>query len=101
MLFGLALAVSMLRFVLNGWARELFDTPTFFFKFWGFEWVEPLPGGQMQLLFLVLAALALAMAVGLAFRIVAPAFALGLSYVQLIDVSNYLNHYYLAALLAW
>ncbi len=28
-------------------------------------------------------------------------FAAGFSYVQLIDVSTYLNHYYLAALLAW
>jgi vitamin K-dependent gamma-carboxylase len=52
-------------------------------------------------LFVVLSLLGAAVAVGFAFRLTAPAFALGLSYVQLIDVSTYLNHYYLAALLAW
>ncbi|HVJ18275.1 MAG TPA: HTTM domain-containing protein [Polyangiaceae bacterium] len=100
-LFGLALGISMLRFPLNGWVDALFVEPTFFFKYWGFEWVEPLSASHMHVLFVGLALLAFAMAAGLAFRFVAPAFALGLTYVQLIDVSNYLNHYYLAALLAW
>ena len=39
---------------------------------------------------------ALAVAAGLAFRVTAPLFAAGLTYIQLIDVSTYLNHYYLA-----
>lgn len=100
-LFGLTLAVSMLRFVAYGWVERLFVQPRFHFKYWGFHWVEPLSGPAMHTLFLVLAALAFAMAAGAAFRLCAPLFALGLSYVQLIDVSTYLNHYYLAALLAW
>ena len=41
-----------------------------------------------------------AVAAGLLFRLSATLFAIGLIYVQLIDVSTYLNHYYLAALLA-
>src|SRR5690606_40341744 len=44
---------------------------------------------------------ALALACESAFPLGAVCFAVGLSYVPLIDVSTYLNHYYLAALLAW
>jgi len=100
-LYGLALAVSMWRFIANGWIERFFVDPVFHFKYWGFEWVEPLSGPAMHGLFVVLVALALAMAVGLAFRLAATVFAIGLAYVQLIDVSTYLNHYYLAALLSF
>lgn len=99
--YGVALGISMLRFLAYGWIDRLFVQPTFFFKFWGFEWVEPLPGPYFHALFWVLAGLAFSMALGFAFRIAAIGFAAGLTYIQLIDVSNYLNHYYLAALLGW
>jgi vitamin K-dependent gamma-carboxylase len=62
--------------------------------------VEPLSGQGMHALVALLAVLAFAMAVGFAFRLSAFLFALGFTYLQLIDVSIYLNHYYLAALLA-
>lgn len=100
-LFGLAMAVSMQRFVANGWIDRFFVEPRFFFKYQGFEWVQPAAPEQMHLLFAVLSALALAFAAGFLFRLSALLFAVGLSYVQLIDVSTYLNHYYLAALLAF
>ena len=58
----------------------------------GFAWIEPLSRGEMHTLFWGLAALALTMAAGLAYRITAPLFALGLTYIQLLDVSTYLNH---------
>lgn len=100
-LFGLALAVSMERFLAYGWVDTLLVGPRFRFHYWGFEWVEPLSRGAMITLLWALVGLALAIAAGLAFRITAPLFALGLTYIQLIDVSTYLNHYYLAGLLAW
>jgi vitamin K-dependent gamma-carboxylase len=99
-LFGAALCVSMLRFLAYGWVDRLFVEPRFHFKYWGFAWVEPLSAGGMHALFAALSLLALSIAIGFAFRLSAIAFALGLVYVQLIDVSTYLNHYYLAALLA-
>lgn len=100
-LFGLALAISMQRFVAYGWIDELLVAPRHRFHYWGFAWVEPLGSSAMHALFYALGALALAMAAGFAFRVTAPLFALGLTYIQLIDVSTYLNHYYLAALVAW
>ena len=41
------------------------------------------------------------MAVGFCFRAAAILFALGFLYLELVDVTNYLNHYYLAGLLAF
>jgi vitamin K-dependent gamma-carboxylase len=100
-LFGATMAVSMWRFIANDWVHRFFVEPRFFFKYWGFGWVQPLSGSALTTLVVTLGVLAIAVAVGCAFRACAVLFALGLSYLQLIDVSTYLNHYYLAGLLAW
>lgn len=99
-LFGLTMSVSALRFLAYGWVDDLFVRPTFHFKYWGFGWVEPLSSRGMHGVFWALAALSLAMALGLCFRAAALGFVALFTYVQLIDVATYLNHYYLAALLA-
>src|SRR5262245_61600506 len=99
-LFGLAMCVSMLRFLAYGWVDEFFVKPQFHFKYWGFAWVQPLPEAQMHAFIWVMAGLALCVALGLCFRLAALLFALGFAYLQLIDVATYLNHYYLANLLA-
>jgi hypothetical protein len=101
MLFGAAMCVSMLRFIVYGWIDEFFVTPPLHLKYWGWAWVEPLPRAQMYALFAVLAGLALSMTVGFAYRVAALLFAVGFTYLQLIDVCTYLNHYYLASLLAF
>lgn len=100
-LFGVVLCVSMLRFIAYGWVDRFFVEPEFHFKYYGFGWVQPLPGPGMHLLFWGLAALAACVSAGFLFRWTAISFALGLAYVQLLDVSTYLNHYYLAALLSF
>jgi vitamin K-dependent gamma-carboxylase len=99
-LYGLVLAVSMLRFIGYGWVDAFFLEPRFHFKYWGFAWVEPLPSPWLHGLFWLLFVLALGIAAGAFYRACAVCFALGLAYVQLIDVTTYLNHYYLALLLA-
>jgi vitamin K-dependent gamma-carboxylase len=98
--FGSLIAVSMFRFIHYGWVERFFAEPTFFFKYWGFEWVPTPSPHTLHGLFAALVGLALCVALGLCFRVTAPLLALGLAYIQLIDVSTYLNHYYLAALLA-
>lgn len=99
-LFGLTVCVSMLRFIGYDWIDRFWVAPDFHFKYWGFEWVEPLPGPLMHALFWVLAGLGAAIAAGFFFRIASVLFAIGFVYLQLIDVTTYLNHYYLAAILA-
>jgi len=98
--YGVTLAIGLVRFARNDWVELFLVQPRFHFKYWGFEWVEALPGAWMQPFVYGLAALAIAVAVGAFYRIASWAFVLGFSYLELIDVTTYLNHYYLAVWLA-
>ena len=96
---GVLVSVSAIRFLAYGWVEELFVKPSFFFTYWGFSWVRPLPGPWMHALFIALAVLGVCFAAGLFFRAASLLSFVGFAYVQLIDVTNWLNHYYLVALL--
>lgn len=98
--FGAVMAISMARFLAYGWIDNFFVNPRFHFKYWGFGWVEPLPAAGMYAVFWALLACATCMAIGFMYRTTTALFVVGFGYVQLIDVTNYLNHYYLAWLLA-
>jgi hypothetical protein len=73
------------------------------FHYWGFHWVKPWPGMGMYWHFGVMAAAALgiAFARGLAYRLSALLFFLGFAFVFLIDRANYLNHYYLITIVSF
>jgi hypothetical protein len=96
---GAIVSVSALRFLAYGWVDELFVKPTFFFTYWGFGWVKPLPAAGMHALFVGLAVLGACFAAGLLYRASALLLFVGFAYVQLLDVTNWLNHYYLVSLL--
>jgi vitamin K-dependent gamma-carboxylase len=96
---GVLVSVSAIRFLAYGWVEELFVKPTFFFTYWGFGWVRPLPPAWMHALFVALAVLGACFAAGLFYRAVAIMLFVMFAYVQLIDVTNWLNHYYLVSLL--
>lgn len=100
-LFGLTLAFSAARFIAYGWIDRLLLSSGFRFKYYGFAWVEPLRPAHMHLLFVALVAAGVFVAVGALYRVSSLLLALGFTYFQLVDATNYLNHYYLAALLAW
>jgi vitamin K-dependent gamma-carboxylase len=99
-LFGLLMAAGLIRFLASGWVETFFAARSFHFKYAGFAWVEVLPLGAMYALVVALVVCALGIALGLFYRVAAIGFFVGFSYLQLIDVTNYLNHYYLVALLA-
>ncbi len=84
----------------EGWVERAFVEPTFFFKYLGFEWVAVLPGWAMYGAFVLLALVSVCIALGLFYRAAIVLFAVIFTYVELIDVTNYLNHYYLVSLLA-
>jgi vitamin K-dependent gamma-carboxylase len=98
-LLGVLVSVSAARFLAYGWVDELFVKPTFFFKYFGFSWVRVLPAPGMHVVFGAMVMLGAFFAAGLAYRVVAPLLFVLFSYVQLIDVTNWLNHYYLVSLL--
>jgi vitamin K-dependent gamma-carboxylase len=97
--FGLTMFVSCLRFLGFGWATEYFSEPTFTFKYQGLEFVPTPSAAGAQVLFALLAVFSLCIAVGLFYRASVVLFGLGFAYVNLIDVTNYLNHYYLVLVL--
>jgi vitamin K-dependent gamma-carboxylase len=99
-LFGLTLLTSALRFLAYGWIDQLFVAPQFHFKYWGFAWVKVPPSAELHALFWGLAVLCALVSLGLLFRLAAFGLFIGFTYLQLLDVATYLNHYYLASLLA-
>lgn len=99
--FGLLMAVSLLRFALKGWIYDLYIFPTFYFPFYGFEWVKPLPGIGMYLVFGIMLLSCLCVAVGWFYRANIGLFFLLFTYVELIDKTNYLNHYYFISLVSF
>ncbi|MBI5774023.1 MAG: HTTM domain-containing protein [Verrucomicrobia bacterium] len=98
-LFGALLFAAILRFLARGWVVQLYVAPKFFFPFTGFEWVRPWPGGWMHVHFAALAALALGVAAGFYYRACITLFFLGFTYAELLDKTNYLNHYYFISLM--
>ena len=98
--FGVVGAVLVVRFFAHGWIERLFLHPPFHFKYPGFSWVTPLPSPWMHVSFAVLGAAAVLIAVGYRHRLGAAVFSIGLAYVELIDRTNFLNHYYWMVLTA-
>jgi hypothetical protein len=100
-LFGFIMAVSIVRFAANGWIYELYVQPSYHFTFYGFEWVQPLGAAGMYALFAVIGLSALALMLGWRYRIAAVLFFLSFTYVELIDKTNYLNHYYFVSIISF
>ena len=73
----------------------------FTFRYYGFEWVRPLPEPFLSLFFIVGFLLGIAVALGWRFRYTAPAFALCFSYLYFLEKAHYLNHAYLFMTLCW
>jgi vitamin K-dependent gamma-carboxylase len=99
-IFGLLVTVGALRFLWNGWVDSFFVKPTFFFTFDFAPWVEVGPPWLMLGLVVALAVLGLCVALGLFYRCSTVLLLLVFSYLELTDVTNYLNHYYQVSILA-
>lgn len=100
-LFGVIMLVEVYRYFVNGWISRYFIEPTFHFKYYGFEWVDPLPGDGMYWHFAVLGLLSVAVGLGVYYRLASALLFLGFTYVFLLDQANYLNHFYLISLVAF
>ena len=99
--FGLLMFASTVRFMLNGWVTQFYVEPVFHFTYYGFDWVKPLPSEGMYAIFVALALLALCIAAGAFYRLSMAAFFVLFTYVELLDKSYYLNHYYFISLLSF
>ncbi len=98
--FGIVGMILVFRFFARGWIDSLLIEPAYHFSYPGFEWVQVWPEPWMHVHFLVIGLAALGIALGYHYRLSAALFALSLGYVELIDRSLYLNHYYWVVLTA-
>lgn len=99
-LFGLLMTAAMLRFMAKGWVDELFLQPKFHFPYPGLEWIRPWPGEWLHWHVAATATCAFGVALGFYYRVCIILFFAGFTYLELIDQTTYLNHYYLVSLVA-
>ena len=98
--FGLLMVVSILRFCSKGWIHSLYIDPIFHFSYYGFEWVKPL-GTFTYLLFLICGIAAFLVAIGYKYRLSILVFFVSFTYIELMDKTTYLNHYYFVSVVSF
>lgn len=98
--FGILMFVSIIRFWSYGWIEKFYIEPDFHFTFYGFSWVRPL-GEWTYLLFFICAASAAMIALGWKYRMAMISFFLSFTYIELMDKTTYLNHYYFISILSF
>jgi hypothetical protein len=111
MLFGAAMVLSTARFLALGWVQEQYIAPKVHFPYYGFEWVKPLheytlfgqhlPEASMYAVFGVMLLSALGIMLGAWYRFASVAFFLVFTYVELLDKTYYLNHYYFVSVMSF
>lgn len=99
--FGLMMSFAMLRFYFRGWVDEFYKEPKLFFPLFDWQWVKPLGGLGLDILVWFLALAGLLIALGLFYRWSMFFFWLGFTYLELLDQTRYLNHYYFVSLLSF
>ncbi|MFT5436336.1 MAG: hypothetical protein ACI840_000981 [Ulvibacter sp.] len=99
-LFGFMMLGSIIRFWSYGWIDTLYIEPTFAFSFYGFDWL-PLLGNYTYLLFVICGLAAFCVAIGYKYRIAIILFFLSFTYIELLDKTTYLNHYYFISCLSF
>lgn len=101
LIFGFMMLLGIFRFAYKGWINDLYVKPVYYFTYYGFEWVKPLGETGMHMLFMIMALAAFGIMIGLFYRISAITFFILFTYVELIDKTNYLNHYYFVSLVSF
>ena len=99
MAFGLAIVVNSALYVPRI-IREHHIEPTFHFSYGPIDFLDPLPGLGMYLVYGAMMATGVLIAIGRWYRWAAAAFFVLTTYVFLLDATFYQNHEYLISLLA-
>jgi hypothetical protein len=101
LLFGIVMFIALCRNLFLGFVHKFYIQPDFFFKYYGFEWVQPLGYYGTYFFYTLLIASTLGIMLGAFYRISAIVFFLLFCYFELLDLTHYLNHYYLISLLSF
>ena len=100
-MFAVLVLFSTTRFVWNGWVVTQVLDPIWTFPFDGFEWLPRPSTAGAWVLFLGMILGGLMLLAGRTAKIGAGLFFVCFTYVELLDKSNYLNHYYFVSLVAF
>ena len=98
--FGALMCYSIFRFWYKGWIDELYIQPKFYFSYYGFEWVKPI-GEYTYLIFLLCFIASFFVLIGFKYRTSIVLFFLSFTYIELMDKTTYLNHYYFISILSF
>jgi len=98
--FGILMFWSTTRFIANGWVQEFYVEPIYHFTYLGFGWIQPLDAIGMMMIFIALLVLSACISLGLFYRFSIIAFFLLFTYVEFIDKTYYLNHYYFISVMS-
>ncbi|RLJ64324.1 vitamin K-dependent gamma-carboxylase-like protein [Lacinutrix venerupis] len=98
--FGLMMLYSIIRYWAKGWIETVYIQPQFHFKYYGFEWVKTL-GNYTYVLFIICGIASLLVALGFKYRLAIIAFFLSFTYIELMEKTTYLNHYYFISVLSF
>jgi hypothetical protein len=99
--FGALMFLSIGRFILKGWVYNMYILPKMYFPYYGFEWVKPISETGMYITFALLLLASIGILVGAFYRLSTILFFLLFTYIELIDKTNYLNHYYFVSLVSF
>jgi hypothetical protein len=99
--FGFLLFVSTVRFISLGWISNQYLEPTFHFTYFGFDWVKPYSATFLYTLFGGLLISSITVALGLFYRLSSIILFICFTYIELLDKSYYLNHYYFVSVMAF
>ena len=98
--FGIMMLTSIIRFWSYGWIEKLYLEPIFHFSYYGLEYIKPI-GVYTYFIFFICGLSALFVALGLKYRIAIITFFLSFTYIELMDKTTYLNHYYFISVLSF
>lgn len=97
--FGTTLFITILRFWINGWIEELYISPEYHFNF--IPKIDVLPDVGIYIIFTILLILSIFITFGAFYRTSTSSFFFLFTYIELIDKTYYLNHYYLVSILTF
>lgn len=101
LLFGLMAGYACLWSIYKGDIATRYLEPSFFFKYYGFEWVPFVGTEGIYILYGIWFFSALGIFFGAFYRTAIWSFFFVFSYLHLLDATNYINHYYAISIFAF
>lgn len=98
-LFGLMLFYGGISSILKNDIAERYTEPTFFFKYYGLEWLGYVGDQGIYILYGIWLVASVGVILGGFYRLSIVALVASFSYLHLLDATNYINHYYAISIL--